>query len=409
MPDSVAALQCRDTQRQLNCLSDPISRLPVEIWSEIFILCLPDSGSRYPDLATAPLLLLRICSAWANIARSTPALWDTLYVEFLPRAEPGFEHLFDSYLTRSRSRGLALTLRGYFDEGICALLCGHAHRMQQLGSNNNMLPSAFLNLRALTLYNYIDDSLQLMTVLRMMRAFPGLVECRLLYWYCDDSRADSLTLPCLQSLSVGEGAYESDLHILKYLSLPALRTLTISSIDLDEVVLISFLARLEAPLQSVRIDFSDTAPQFYIRLLNLVPTLTCLWLSWHSASECTLFLNLLGGSPHGFLPQVRNLTFSTNHLEGLDFDALYNVLSARRSQLTSFRFIHDRYNRLSPPPSRRSSSYTTSAVGGMRNENPFWNYVQKLHLNGENNFLKSASRVLTGNSYIFQHTEKPSH
>jgi hypothetical protein len=118
------------------------------------------------------------------------------------------------------------------------------------------------------------------------------------------------------------------------------------------VVLISFLARLEAPLQSLRIDLSDTevAPQFYIRLLNLVPTLTCLWLSWDRASKCTLFFNLLGGSPHGFLPQVRNLTFSTTFLEGLDFDALYNVLSARRSQLTSFRFIHDRCNRLSLPP-----------------------------------------------------------
>ncbi|KAJ7236234.1 hypothetical protein C8J57DRAFT_1194483, partial [Mycena rebaudengoi] len=62
-----------DIHRQLNCLLDPITRLPVEISSEIFILCLPDS--READPTTAPLLLLRICSAWANIARATPTLW----------------------------------------------------------------------------------------------------------------------------------------------------------------------------------------------------------------------------------------------------------------------------------------------------------------------------------------------
>ncbi|KAJ7233769.1 hypothetical protein C8J57DRAFT_952884, partial [Mycena rebaudengoi] len=72
-----------DTQRQLNCLLDPISRLPIEISSEIFTLCLPGSRKRrHPKPTTAPLLLLRICSAWANVARSTPALWDTLYVQF---------------------------------------------------------------------------------------------------------------------------------------------------------------------------------------------------------------------------------------------------------------------------------------------------------------------------------------
>ncbi|KAJ7233766.1 hypothetical protein C8J57DRAFT_1090310, partial [Mycena rebaudengoi] len=72
-------------QHQLNCLLDPITQLPFEISSEIFILCLPDSGpagDRRPNPAAAPLLLLRICTAWADIARSTPVLWDTIHVHF---------------------------------------------------------------------------------------------------------------------------------------------------------------------------------------------------------------------------------------------------------------------------------------------------------------------------------------
>ncbi|KAJ7283172.1 hypothetical protein C8J57DRAFT_1170748 [Mycena rebaudengoi] len=104
-----------DTQHQLNCLLDPIARLPVEISSEIFIHCLPDHDERDPSPVTAPLLLLRVCATWANIARFTPALWDTIRLVF-PRAK-GFEHIFDSYLARSQSRGLALTLVGEFEVG----------------------------------------------------------------------------------------------------------------------------------------------------------------------------------------------------------------------------------------------------------------------------------------------------
>ncbi|KAJ7282739.1 hypothetical protein C8J57DRAFT_1463359 [Mycena rebaudengoi] len=262
-----------------NSILDPIvARLPVELLSEIFILCLPDSSERHPNPRTVPLILLRICTAWANIARSTPALWDTIHVQF-PRAD-GFEHLFDSYLARSRSRGLALTLTGQFDEDSSALLCAHVHRMQpQPRSASTMLPAASMNLKALKVSP--DFNLDLMGVLRMMRAAPGLVECTLINGYLDDPRADSLTLPCLQSLSMGEYPHGSDLHILEYLSVPALRTLSILSFSLDEVVLISFLKRLEAPLQSLHLNFSYTevTPEFHTQLLNLVPTLTSLSLS----------------------------------------------------------------------------------------------------------------------------------
>ncbi|KAJ7233773.1 hypothetical protein C8J57DRAFT_160750 [Mycena rebaudengoi] len=337
-----------DIQRQLNCLLDPIARLPVEISSEIFIHCLAVPGWREVDPTTAPLLLLRICTAWANIARSTPALWDTIYASF-PRAK-GFEHLFDSYLARSQSRGLALTLGGEFDENMCALLCTHAHRMQQRGpAVNTILPAGSMNLKALKFYP--DNNLDLMAVLCMMRAAPGLVECTVIGGYDDDPHADSLTLPCLQSLSVGEDPYLSDLYILKYLSVPALRRLTILAIhdEVDERLLISFLTRLEAPLQSLHVMIKIPHPVAYVQLLNLVPSLTCLWLSWDSPSECTLFLNFLRSSPQGFLAQLRDLTIVVGHLVS-DFHPLYDLLSARRSQITNFRFIHNNYESGTPPP-----------------------------------------------------------
>ncbi|KAJ7482975.1 hypothetical protein B0H11DRAFT_1208748 [Mycena galericulata] len=68
--------------RQLNSVHDPMRRLPPEIASEIFILCLRDSDSerRRPQPSEAPLLLLNICSYWKAVAESTSALWTYVYL-----------------------------------------------------------------------------------------------------------------------------------------------------------------------------------------------------------------------------------------------------------------------------------------------------------------------------------------
>ncbi|KAJ7218315.1 hypothetical protein C8J57DRAFT_1395185 [Mycena rebaudengoi] len=79
----------------------------------------------------------------------------------------------------------------------------------------------------------------------------------------------------------------------------------------------------------------------YTRLLGLVPTLTCLWLTWRHTSECMLISNLLQRSPQRFIPELRDLTFFTCLHDGSDFQPLYDLLSARRSQMKSFRFFID--------------------------------------------------------------------
>ncbi|KAJ7472189.1 hypothetical protein FB451DRAFT_1036791, partial [Mycena latifolia] len=68
-------LECSKSglQSQINAVHDPVAKLPLEISSEIFILCLPfppKPGGRHP-----PMLFLSICHAWKDIALSTPALW----------------------------------------------------------------------------------------------------------------------------------------------------------------------------------------------------------------------------------------------------------------------------------------------------------------------------------------------
>jgi hypothetical protein len=170
---------------------------------------------------------------------------------------------------------------------------------------------------------------------------------------------------------VGKDPYLSDLHILKYLSLPALRHLTILAIttEADEALLISFLTRLETPLQSLHVGISGWQPVAYIRLLNLVPTLTCLWLSWDNASECTLFLDLLRRTPQGFLPQLRDLTILLRDFDDPDFRPLYDLLSVRRPPIKSFRFLIDEdYQRhyLPPPPDVLPTLRQLAAECGMK-------------------------------------------
>jgi hypothetical protein len=53
--------------------------LPSEVTSEIFLHCLPDAPS-VPSSITAPLLLLKICRRWRDIALKTPALWASFAV-----------------------------------------------------------------------------------------------------------------------------------------------------------------------------------------------------------------------------------------------------------------------------------------------------------------------------------------
>ncbi|KAJ7235984.1 hypothetical protein C8J57DRAFT_1377214 [Mycena rebaudengoi] len=93
----------------------------------------------------------------------------------------------------------------------------------------------------------------------MLRAAPGLVECTLLHAYHNAPRTGSpVTLPCLRSLSLGEDSYPCGIYPLKYLTAPALRALAVSSIASNPEILLSFLARSQAPLHSLRIDLAFT-------------------------------------------------------------------------------------------------------------------------------------------------------
>ncbi|KAJ7275110.1 hypothetical protein C8J57DRAFT_1714809 [Mycena rebaudengoi] len=344
-----------DTQRQLNTILDPIARLPFEISSNIFLHCLPEVCRL--NARTAPILFLNVCATWAEIALSTPALWATIHVDF-PRAE-GFDHLFDSYLTRSRSRMLSVTFSGEPSKSISRALCQHAdqvYKLELLGfptRRDDLLPLAsFSGLKALTLDVQVYDSgeagsFRVASLLAMLRDAPGIVVCILDNLYMDDDddphQKEPLVLPSLQYLALGGGSSNyCSAFMVEYLSLPALRNLVISALDIDMTHLISFFTRSESPLRSLSINSRDIPwnPHEAAQLFGLMPTLADLSLIELAISDVTTVLELLSYSPQRFLlPQLRGLNLDSVFPVRSDFDLLCTALSARRSQIKTFRCV----------------------------------------------------------------------
>nr|GAT53100.1 predicted protein [Mycena chlorophos] len=94
----------------------PIRSLPAEIVAEVFKHC-ADGDHNRASPRSCPLLLLRVCRLWRDIASSTPALWSTFNYDL---GYPGqnvasmdWDALFratDSWLSRAGSRTLDVSI-----------------------------------------------------------------------------------------------------------------------------------------------------------------------------------------------------------------------------------------------------------------------------------------------------------
>ncbi|KAJ7506550.1 hypothetical protein B0H11DRAFT_234881 [Mycena galericulata] len=98
-----------------------IIALPTEIIWEIFLHCLPsikESSAHAPE-RYAPLLLLRICRIWREIALSIPTLWTTLYLCHIPifnthevlTTVEKFSRGVDAWIGRSGELPLSIEIR----------------------------------------------------------------------------------------------------------------------------------------------------------------------------------------------------------------------------------------------------------------------------------------------------------
>ncbi|KAJ7890354.1 hypothetical protein B0H13DRAFT_877524 [Mycena leptocephala] len=198
-------------------LVSPVRRLPEDVVRAIFMACMPSARNAVMSPTDSPLLLSRICSAWRQLALSTPQLWASLHIVVLmpPKLEELTQNV-TAWLSRSGIVPLSISLvlsqpytfAGLPDDEIQRLLSSLAALSRRWKKIRMVVPS-FLSFEPLAHLSSED--------------FPLLqtVSVGTTYDFVDDlSGAASpwrslpfLTAPALRSVSISSGYRFAELQV----------------------------------------------------------------------------------------------------------------------------------------------------------------------------------------------------
>ncbi|KAJ7755182.1 hypothetical protein B0H16DRAFT_1372169 [Mycena metata] len=345
-----------EVEGDLNAILDPVTRLPLEISSEIFLRCLPSNPTC--DIHDAPLIFMRVCHSWSNIALSTPSLWTS--VSFQSPCRKGALKLCDDWFNRSKTLPRSLSVSGSLDETAAGLVGRHADRLQNLNlalsSGQELCPllkMQFASLTSLTIVvprpqrNLAEHSSTVDECAQLLCAAPNLVKCVWdgLIFPRDISRnheyPTSYTHPSLKSLLLGPDDQDPSGTgcILRFMTLPALETLSIPFLLIAPSDFISFLTRSSAPLRTLSMKVDRFGPMWSIEAMDaffrVLPTLTHLSLQLGRGNQFFGFLVLRSLRE---LPNLRDLQIrECAPLARVQYEELVSALAAR-TEMRSFRF-----------------------------------------------------------------------
>ncbi|KAJ7302361.1 hypothetical protein DFH08DRAFT_74373 [Mycena albidolilacea] len=352
------------TQRELNAILDPVARLPLEISSEIFLRSLdlfPEPGA-----LNTPILLLSICSAWTDIALSTPALWAAIHIIF--PCSQGLKELLAVWLTRACNRPLRIALRGEeLDPDVVSIIRRHRQQLKHLelvdvdGDEDTAddirnlwggttSPEPLPSLEMLTICGLVDDTagdsdwaeFSLHHILELLRLSPNLVEYRLYRTdIVDVYSGEKIVLPKLRRLIFQDLGTFPDyaVGVLEYLSLPELETLSISLSDGNWTSdrMISFLERSSPPLQELVLGLKLAFPTLSA-CLRLIPDLRRFEVWYPLVHAMQQLLAAVADLP-SLLPRLNTLVIHIAHngdISDFFWVALSRALASRRTQLLAF-------------------------------------------------------------------------
>ncbi|KAJ7044763.1 hypothetical protein C8F04DRAFT_1027150 [Mycena alexandri] len=328
---SIRELQWRlkNVQTRLDPTTYPVLTLPPEITSEIFLRCLPKT--RELDVVNpreAPLLLTHVCSAWRQIACSTPRLWTTFYITEKHGYLDDLANIAETWFTRAGKCALSVKFHGSVtnETDFVSLLPGlrrHAREVRSLELNADVsdlvmmnpplecvslqkltigvlggledlpeysplemftngvpllrevlmrtAPPSFLALPWQQLTKFAGEMYTVGSCLEALRAMPNLTECAFAAYYRADD-AEMVYHPNIQHFTLfGRGSgFVSDAtnaRILAHITLPALRTLEIKDVhDFNQWTLDSFLIRSAARLWRLVVRPWDMSSSIQLQL-----------------------------------------------------------------------------------------------------------------------------------------------
>ncbi|KAK7049143.1 hypothetical protein R3P38DRAFT_3620813 [Favolaschia claudopus] len=362
--------QRSQARRRLNSLHDPMARLPLEIQSHIF-LCVDhtwDRPSTYPD--NVPMVFVAVSRLWRLIALSTPRLWSTISMNNLPR-RACYAELCGKWMERAGTLPLSMSLEGsslrLARSGIQDLVYQYRERLESLtlkldGTHTDVtgfgalvdVDGPFKALRKLTISSEVDVALGSAEdpgLLNMLDDAPNLTHCVMRNFFYEeeedlepeDSELLPVTLTSLETLELGSPHIFAFLSragnsagILQYLTLPALKNLHLSALDITYDAFTAFLTRSSPPLESLDLALhSGVWPDAVLeQSLGLIPTLASLKISagpgTSQQDRFGPFLEVLASS-RDILPNLRKLTLWMSHSASVDYERIIRMLDNRRS------------------------------------------------------------------------------
>ncbi|KAK7035982.1 F-box domain-containing protein [Favolaschia claudopus] len=371
-------------QRELNAIRDPVSRLPLELSSQIFLHCRPRAR---PNPRFAPILFLNICNAWTDIALSLPELWSTIYIDVEVDDGPQYK-ILEPWCQRAGTYPLFIHVRTSLHYNLACSLTQFADRIKYLSlyqkdidkccfDELGLLPSlGVLEVRVLQFPHkgYLDvHALSCSAIIKLLRLTPNVLECKFDGFITEDLERPTqlLTLSCLRSLELRDdpdkyALDEDNMILMHHLTLPALREIYL---PLHFPGFASFLRRSLPPLQKLTISelshnhFPDFAESLY-----LIPTLTCLRLdvALHAESSVTEnLLSTLAQSPFDLLPDlsILKIDFGLNVSESC-YAAFLHMASLRRSTLVRASLVQWYSLETQPKPDANVCAELQRLIGG---------------------------------------------
>ncbi|KAJ7643596.1 hypothetical protein FB45DRAFT_278494 [Roridomyces roridus] len=257
--------QQSDFKSRLNSILDPVTRLPLEISSVILKQCLPATPSVHSH--QAPAVFLRVCRSWRDIALATPSMWTTISDK-----DVHFRH-FDRALERwvPATGALPISLLVGTSVGL-ASVAGFAHRVHVLQLYR---PSLGDLSRVSGQYSALNElmiggehktgfTIGIRECIEFLEAAPSVSRCHFLnvaHFSEDDSSIPVLSHPFLQhiffgldcDINVASMSLYSHPTMLRYLTLPNLKTLVIPRLESPSRQIVEFLSRSSPPLQDLRL------------------------------------------------------------------------------------------------------------------------------------------------------------